>query len=173
MNDPHPHYDVAEAEDATADECPSAHITRLAARFGLREGELMELLDEAADCGLTHTDGQGAAVLEACRQLECRHRLAWHALVHYQQSQAVPADLRMSTRIMALHLGYVLAAGADNVAEVARLAHSYKETANKCALVFGQKVPLPKRPGQRDDNARKNQSEARKRQLNHTPETHE
>lgn len=165
MSEPHPHYDVAEAEDTRADECPSAHITRLAARYGLTEGALVELLDEAAECGLTTSESQGLAVIEACRQLECRHRQAWHALVHYQKSQSVAADLRMSTRIMALHLGYVLAAGADNVADVARAALSYKETANKCALVFAQKVPLPKRPGQRDDTARKNQSEARKRQL--------
>ena len=66
---------------------------------------------------------------------------------------------------MALELGYSTAAGADNVAALARILGMDKQTVNKCAAVFQTKLGLPPRPGQRDETARANMTEARKNQL--------
>jgi hypothetical protein len=109
--------------------------------------------------------GQQPTDQDAMRKLENKHRQAWHILVAYQANQKSVQDMVMSTRCMALELGYYTVAGADNVAELARQLGLKKQTVNKCAANFQTKLGLPPRPGQRDETARENMSARRKEQL--------
>lgn len=110
--------------------------------------------------------GAGAAVdWEALRALEARHRQAWHFLIAYQANQKTARDMQMATRVMALELGYNTAAGARDVAELARSTGFKKATVNKCALNFQAKLGLPPRPGQRSADACENMTAARRKQL--------
>jgi hypothetical protein len=103
--------------------------------------------------------------LEDLRALDSKQRQAWHILVSYQAGQKTLRDAQMSTRVMALELGYTTAAGADNVSDLARITGFSKQTLNKCDQIFQTKLGLPARPGQRNLTARKNMSLGRKRQL--------
>lgn len=120
---------------------------------------------------------------EKVRALVGLQRDAWHLLISYQSRQkckatcpvchsalsVAAAEVKMSTAAMAMELGHYTAAGADNVADLARKHGLKKATVNKCALTFQQKLKLPPREGQRDDRARQNMTAARNHQL--TPPT--
>jgi len=132
-----------------------------------------ELLDAMKDLGVLQVGGSGRCEADgdALRVLESKHRQMMHLLISYQASQKnckwcnSGADLKMSTRALALELGYHTAAGADNVAELARSCGIKKQTVNKCCNNFQTKGGLPPRPGQRDEAARDNMTKARKGQL--------
>lgn len=129
-----------------------------------------ELLDFMADKGwLMHNAGLNPDAVDAARQVESRARNAFHLLIAYQANQKSVGDMQMSTRAMALELGYYTAAGADNVAELARKCGLKKQTVNKCAANFQSKLGLPPRPNQRDEPARKTMSRQRKNQLRVAP----
>ena len=109
------------------------------------------------------------ASTETIQKLISRQRQAWHILVAYQANQKTVQDMIMSTRCMALEMGYYTVSGADNVAELARQLGIKKQTVNKCANSFQSKMGLPPRPGQRCEAARANMTEARIEQLSKEP----
>lgn len=104
-----------------------------------------------------------------------------NAYQHHQTSERAMLNpavkrLRMSTRAMALALGYPLAAGlepADEAkkrphpgpAELAKKCGMSKATVTKCLNHFIRQLRLGKLPGQRDESARKNMADARRRQV--------
>jgi len=98
---------------------------------------------------------------------------AFHVLIAYQDSQTEAQFIRMSTRAMALALGFKLAAGADNATELARvlgldhlLCSQGKATVHKCVEQFvSERLKLPPLPGQRAAAARANMSQSRQKQL--------
>lgn len=126
--------------------------------------------------------------LDAAREVEARCRRGFNLLLAYQDKQR-PKPLRpvmggmftkaqveermlevfqeaqMSTRAMALELGFTLAAGGDEPAKIARKFGYEKFTFCKCAEKFQKALDLPLRPGQRDESARANMTEAREKQL--------
>jgi|GEM_PF-2502770 len=106
--------------------------------------------------------------LGAAKAMDARFRQALHVLITYQANQKSAADVQMSTRVLALELGYTTAAGAECVADLARRLGLQKQTVNKCALNFQSKLGLPPRLGQRGELARANMAEARKGQLETT-----
>lgn len=130
----------------------------------------------------------GASHLDAAREAVARCRRGFNLLLAYQDKQR-PKPLRpvmggmftkaqveermlevfqeaqMSTRAMALELGFTLAAGGDEPAKIARKFGYEKFTFCKCAEKFQKALDLPLRPGQRDESARANMTEARKDQL--------
>lgn len=156
----------SEAPEAV-DNSSETVLVRLESRFGLKRAAAMELVDEVVEAFSSRgAVGDGADIV---RQLTEKHRRLMHLLVGYQARQKTPEEIRMSTRVMALELGYSTVAGADNVAELARLTGFKKQTVNKAALNFQTKGGLPPRSGQRDEAARANMSEQRKAQLKTKP----
>lgn len=162
------HYAVEpfmEAEPEPADAGGEATVIRLMARYGLNRAVCLEMIDEVIEAfGQRDIESKGQNG-EAIAKLISRQRQAWHILVAYQANQKSVQDMVMSTRCMALELGYYTVAGADNVADLARQLGLKKQTVNKCAANFQTKLGLPPRPGQRCDAARANMTEARKEQL--------
>lgn len=145
------------------DESAEAVIVRLMARHRLTRAECLEMVDEVMEAFGRGSAG-GTNAVDAQR-LITRQRQAWHILVAYQTNQKTVEDMVMSTRCMALELGYYTVAGADNVADLARQLGIKKQTVNKCAANFQTKLGLPPRPGQRGETARTNMSKARDKQL--------
>ncbi len=142
------------------DESCGATIVRLAARYGLTLAECVEFIDEVGE-----QLPNERSPMEALRRLETKQREAWHVLIDYQANQAKLNDVKMSTRAMALELGYELAAGAGNVATLSREAKVGKATVNRCANVFRSKLGLPPAPGQRSEEGKDNMRKSRKKQL--------
>jgi hypothetical protein len=97
--------------------------------------------------------------LDAAREVLARNRDAFHYLIEYQSNQKKAKEIRMSTRVMALELGYCTAAGANNVAELAQKMRFKKQTVNKCSIAFQPRLKLPPRPGQRTGEQRKHFSD--------------
>lgn len=89
---------------------------------------------------------------------------AFHILNAYQEGQK-PKHHKMSLRAMELALGFHLAAGSDNAAELARKCGVTKAAANKCLNGFMSALALEPLPSQRKDKARQNMSVARRKQL--------
>ena len=151
------------SSDSLADESGEATVIRLAARYGLNRAVCLEMIDEVVAAFGQHEHRAG--VSDDLKTLSARQRQAWHILVAYQSKQKTVADMLMSTRCMALELGYYTVAGADNVAELARQLGIKKQTVNKCAANFQAKLDLPPRPGQRGEAARANMTDSRNGQL--------
>lgn len=147
------------------DESAEATIVRLMARYNLNRAVCLEMIDEVMESFGQRDVASNRADGKAIQDLIARQRQAWHILVAYQANQKTVTDMVMSTRCMALELGYYTVAGADNVAELARQLGIKKQTVNKCAANFQTKLGLPPRPGQRCETARANMTEARREQL--------
>jgi hypothetical protein len=71
----------------------------------------------------------------------------------------------MSTRVMALALGYVSAAGAKDIVTLARLMGIKKQTPNHCLNYFVKKLELPLSTGQRSEQSRELMRKSRNKQL--------
>jgi len=162
-------------------------ICRLQFRYRLSEEECFEMIQDVLNTFGTSAENEFPAV----QKVESKHRQAWHLLVAYQAGQK-PKQVRstngvltrsdmavqikaaydvaaMSTRAMALELGYYTAAGTDNVAELAKLTGLGKQTVNKCAMTFQRKLGFPPRPGQRTAAARRHMTEAVEKRLRKKP----
>ena len=150
-----------EAEDAGGE----ASVIRLMARYDLNHAVCLEMIDEV----MSAFGGQSAADCEAdgnpLKELNSFHRCAWKFLIEYQSNQKTADEVRMSTRTMALELGFIRAAGAEKVSELARKTNFDKQTVNKCALNFQRLMGLQRRAGQRGDAARANMAKARIEQI--------
>lgn len=159
-----------EAEDTTACSCPSAVLGRLSARFGLTLAQVEEIATELAEAGISESCGGGEGLTSAgqLRQMAALQRRAFYLLITYMESQKTLGDALMATRAMALELGFLDAAGAPNVAELARLLGVGKATVNKACQQFQARLGLPPRPEQRDEAARQAMRAARLKQLGHT-----
>lgn len=153
--------ELPEAPDESGEET----VLRLMARYNLNRAVCYEMITEVmealAPCGGPSFGGE-----DALRKLEAKQRQAWHILVAYQANQKTPEQMIMSTRCMALELGYSTVAGADCPAALGRLLGIKKQTVDKCMKNFRTKLGLPERPGQRDETARANMAKARTNQLN-------
>lgn len=153
-----------------------------------------EMFDWLAEEGLLAGHGRAGKENRACnfdaaRTIEAKCRNSYHFLIAYQEKQkpkrVKPANgvmftreemeahiqaaydhASMSTRAMALELGYATAAGGDEPAKIARKFGYVKFTFCKCCEKFQELLGLPKRPGQRDEAARKTMSDRRRGQLN-------
>lgn len=95
---------------------------------------------------------------------------AFHVLNAYQIHQrndvhCTLGDLRMSTRAMAMAVGFRLVAGADGPAELAKDCGVSKQALGKCLNHFIEQLKLSPLPFQRKQEARQNMAEARKRQV--------
>ena len=148
--------------ESEMDESAESVIVRLMARHQMTRDEALELIDEILE---TFAPTTASAGMDDLRGLNSKMRAAWHLLIAYQANQKTVEEMQISTRVMALELGYYTAAGADNVAELARKNNFKKQTINKCAVNFQTKLGLPPRAGQRDEEARQHMSEARSTQL--------
>jgi hypothetical protein len=90
----------------------------------------------------------------------------FHILNAYQSHQQNDAKaLLMSVRTMELAIGFHLAAGAEGPAELARKCGVSKQTLGKCLNHFLEQLRLEPLPFQRNEEARKNMTKARKEQL--------
>lgn len=164
------HWNAAdEAEDTTACTCPSVVLERLAARYGLATADVAEIATELAEAGITDS-GSGEAMTGTAqlRQMAALQRRAFYLLISYMEAQKTLADALMATRAMALELGFLDAAGAPNVAELARLLGVGKQTVNKACQQFQARLGLPPRIEQRDEAAREAMRAARIKQLEQT-----
>jgi hypothetical protein len=160
------HYAVEPFATAeAADESSEAVIVRLMARLRCHREEAMELIDEVVSSFGGSADPACEADGNRLKQLNSLHRSAWKYLIEYQANQKTADEVRMSTRTMALELGFKIAAGAETVAELARKTNFEKQTVNKCALNFQRLMGLQRRAGQRGDDARANMAEARRAQI--------
>ncbi len=151
--------------------------------------EILEVLDAAGalNYGRPELDDESLA-----RKLEAKHRQAWHLLIAYQEHQRpkrprpangvslTPAEVEaamqsafaaslMSSRSMALELGFGTAAGGSVPAQVARKFGYGKYAFCKCCENFQVKLGLGPRQGQRDGAARQAMVRARERQLGKSP----
>jgi hypothetical protein len=163
---------------------------RMAREHGLDEAACIELL-----AWLDEQSGQRRAGLDELRKLNERFRTAIQCLVAYQQKQArdqelwlksdelaglnlnrsariildkraqALARLMMSTRVLAMALGFNHAAGANSMAELGRKLRVGKATVNKCLNQMLERMGMEDLPGQRDEAARQRMAEARERQL--------
>ena len=151
-----------EAEDTGGE----ASVIRLMARYNLNHAVCMEMIDEVmAAFGQRDVASNCEADGNPLKELNSLHRSAWKYLIEYQANQKTADEVRMSTRTMALELGFKIAAGAETVAELARKTNFDKQTVNKCALNFQRLMGLQRRAGQRGDAARANMATARKNQI--------
>ncbi len=156
--------DPNEAEDAGSE----ATVIRLMARYNLNRAVCLEMIDEVVEAfssGPSGTDCEEDG--NALKKLNSLHRNAWKYLIEYQQNQKLADEVRMSTRTMALVLGFKMAAGGDCVTDLARKNNFDKQTINKAAIHFIELLGLPPMEGQRDETARANMSKARKEQIKH------
>ena len=152
--------------DQRPDESGAAAITRLMARYGWNYATALDIIGEVQEAfGLGGADVGTGDDTSAVRRVMERHRQALHILVAYQEHQKTVVDMQMSTRVLALELGYTTVAGAADVAELARKLGLQKQTVNKCAENFQRKLGLPPRAGQRGAAARANMRQARQSQL--------
>ena len=103
--------------------------------------------------------------LTELRRLNERHRKAWQLLISYQSNQKTFEDACMSTRVMALVLGFKTAAGAETIAEMERKTGIKKQTLNKPRIIFREKLGLPPEGDERGATARGKMADARKQQL--------
>lgn len=106
--------------------------------------------------------------INQARAVDSKCRNAFHFLIAYSANQKTYAEVCMAQRVMAMELGYTTAAGADNVAGLAKLAGFKRATVNKCSMNFQAKLGLPIRPGQRSADACANMGKAREKQLKAT-----
>ena len=105
--------------------------------------------------------------VEAAEKLNQKFRSAMRELVAYQSNQGSPNELRMSTRVMALALGYVSAAGARDIVTLAREMGFKKQTPNHCLNHFVKKLDLPPSTGQRSNESKELMRQSRRKQLKH------
>jgi len=160
----------AQSEEAP-EESTEAVIEMLRARLELPKVEVLELIDEIVEafspCPSAAGQSAGAvpAGLDSLRQLDAKYRKAFHLLVAYQENQKTLEQALMSTKAICLVLGIRTAAGANNVAELGRKTGFKKQTVGKCADHFRKKMDLPIDQGQRNEQARKNMTDARNKQL--------
>jgi hypothetical protein len=89
---------------------------------------------------------------------------AFHILNAYQERQR-PEKHKMSLLAMQFALGFHLAAGKDNIAALARACGVSRAAMTKCVNGFIKQLALQPLHCQRDEEARRNMSEARKQQL--------
>ena len=166
------HYAVEPFVTAEApDESAEADIIRLMARYNLNYAACLDMIDEVVSAfGQRDVAANCEADGNPLKQLNSLHRSAWKYLIEYQHNQRSADELRMSTRTMALELGFKTAAGAETVAELARKTNFDKQTVNKCALNFQRLMGLHRRAGQRGDAARANMATARIKQILTTDE---
>jgi hypothetical protein len=144
-----------------ADESSEAAIVRWQARLNLPRPMVLELIDDVLE-----TFGQANPIGDdLLREFSSRHRQAWHILISTQSNQKDLAEAQMATRTMALVLGYKTAAGAEDKAALARKLGMDKQTVNKCAINFREKLGLPPEAGERCAAARANMKQARLKQL--------
>ena len=134
-------------------------LTQFCAEFGVNLATAMEMQAYYEQHNAITVGG------DALRELNSKFRQSVKLLVSYQQQQAAPNELRMSTRAMALSLGFVTAAGAQGAAELGRKLGLDKQTVNKCLNQFIKKQGLEKLPAQRTKDARRKMSAARNGQL--------
>lgn len=117
-----------------------------------------------------HTDMKASAsseVAEKLRELNSKFRQAIQILIAYQQNQKRrrPSEILMSTRVMAMALGFHSAADAQDASELGRKIGIGKATVNKCLNHFIERLKLPPLPTQRNNSARQNMKRARLKQL--------
>ena len=108
---------------------------------------------------------QGKDAITAARDVNARHRLAYHVLISYQANQKTYEEVCAAQRVMALVLRFKTAAGADNIADLARKTGISKQTLNKMRVIFREKLGLPPEDAERSETARANMTEARFEQL--------
>ena len=160
----------------TEDTGGEAAVIRLMARYNLNHAVCLEMIDEVMEAfGQRDAAPKCEADGNPLKELNSLHRSAWKHLIEYQANQKTADDVRMSTRVMALELGFNDAAGAENVAQLAKkiktipgkeeLGEMLKQTVNKCALNFQRLMGLQRRAGQRGDAARANMAKARINQI--------
>lgn len=151
------HYD---AEDSRPDDSAGAVIVRLSERYGLTPEQTAAFIDDV----VAELPGEREPLADL-RKMEAKMREAWHNLINYQSNQTSAKVLKMSTRAMALELGYVNAAGAESTSELSRRSGVGKATVNVCANTFRWELKLPTAPGQRSDEGKNNMRDSRKKQL--------
>ena len=150
----------------TEDTGGEAAVIRLMARYNLNYAVCLEMIDEVMEAfGQRDAAPKCEADGNPLKELNSLHRSAWKFLIEYQANQKTADEVRMSTRTMALELGFKIAAGAETVAELARKTNFDKQTVNKCALNFQRLMGLQRRAGQRGDAARANMAKARINQI--------
>ena len=150
-----------EAEDTGGE----AAVIRLMARYNLNHAVCLEMIDEVIEAFGGKSGPDCEADGNAFKKLNSLHRSAWKFLIEYQANQKTADEVRMSTRTMALVLGFKIAAGGDCVADLARKNNFDKQTINKAALNFIRLLNLPPMEGQRDEQARANMAKARINQI--------
>ena len=137
------HYAVEPFLDGAPDlldESGEAEVIRLMARHNLNRSRCLAIIDDVIEAFGPRefkTEDTNGADAETIRQLASRQRQAWHILVAYQANQKQSRDMQMSTRVMALELGYYTVAGADNVAEL----HAETGVVLQIALATGEFRP--------------------------------
>jgi hypothetical protein len=89
----------------------------------------------------------------------------FHILNAYQSHQKTAKQLRMSLKAFQLAMGFHLAAGADGPAALARQCGVDKQTLGKCLNHFIELLKLTPLGCQRNQEARKHMSTARKEQV--------
>ncbi len=155
MNEFHPHT------ESHLERSGEVLLNQFCAEFGVRMNVALEMFtwfDE--NCG--EPNGADSGDLRA---LAGKTRDAFHVLVSYQDSQKKVKHLRMSTRVMALALGYSTAAGAEESSAVGKKLGIIKATVSQCLNHFNEQLGLPPLPGQRDETARRNMVTAREKNL--------
>jgi hypothetical protein len=153
-----------------AEESGEEALNRLAARYNMPRAVCMEMIADVLEVFAdSHNAGPACeADGDQLRRLNSLNAKAWRYLIEYQSNQKTADEVRMSTRAMALELGFKTAAVGmrePTVAELARICHFDKQTVNKCAMNFQKLMDLARREGQRGDAARANMSEARIKQI--------
>ena len=132
-------------------------VTRFCAEFGINHQTAVEIIAWLDAENVTRRQDEAAYTAS--------ERRAWQLLVSYQQKQDSVAELRMSTRAMALSRGFLTAADAEGPAELGRKLGIDKQTVTKCLNQFIEKQRLSKLPGQRSDGARARMKQSRVKQL--------
>ena len=143
------HYAVEPFAEDAADESSEETIIRLMCRYNLNRAVCLEMIDEVMSAfGQRNVESNCEADGNPLKQLNSLHRSAWKYLIEYQANQKTADEVRMSTRTMALEMGFKIAAGAQTVAKLARKTNFEKQTVNKCALHFQRLMGLQRRAGQ-------------------------
>ena len=149
-----------------AELCGAALVDQFCAAFHVSEATGIEMLAWADD----HLTPAAPPATEPARELVARVRNAFHVLIRYQDHQRDAKWLRISTRVMALVLGFNRAADADNQVDLARKLDTSKQQVGKCLNMFLEKLEMPPLDNQRGQAARDNMSAVRNKQLKRTNE---
>lgn len=150
-------------------------VTRCAVDLGIGKLEAESVIEWSEEnlAGAGRGGQLDEETLRLYREMKVIFARAFSTLIEYQRRQSSPQFLRMSTRAMALVLGFADEAGASTPRQLAAelkldraFGGSGSATVHKCCKLFlEEKLKLPPLPTQRTETTRKHMSESRKKQL--------